>query len=173
MGSRRWAACGVLLLAAACARPVAPTPGLVRVLMATATPRPAALGPDAAALAAVDAEAEAVRQQDIDALAALWLPSGSAVDAAHSPDDASDDRAWLGWEAVRNRYVTEVFPYVAEPVLLPRARAVVPVVRVSNDEAEVLVPGVDGKTTQDRWRLRRVDGQWRILSLTYNLTPAS
>jgi len=173
MSLKRWAACASLLLVAGCARPAPPTPGLVSVLLATATAMPAALGSDAAARAAVAAETEAVRQQDIDVLAAIWLPDGSATDAAHSPDNASDDRAWQGWEAVRARYVTDVFPYVAEPVLSPRARVIEPVVTVTGDEAVVLVPGPDGKTTQDRWVLRKVDGNWRIASLTFNLTPIS
>lgn len=162
-------AAGILLLAAGCGAPPPPTPGLVRVLPPTAT----APASGAEVLAVVAAEAEAVRQQDIDALAALWLPDGQIVDAAHTPDDAGDNRRWEGWPAIQDRYVREVFPYYAEPDLSPRPRQSQPSLSLQGDEAEVVVPGVDGRTTQDRWRLRLVDGQWRIAQLEYNLAPQS
>ena len=175
-----WGQCASLALLAAvlsllvgCGRPAPPTPGLVRVLLPTATAAPVPTSPEAAALLTVSAEAESVRQQDVDALAALWLPNGSATDASHTPGDDGDDVSWQGWEAVRGRYVNDVFPYVSEPTVAFRPRVIVPVVSVTGDEAEVLVPGSDGRTPQDRWLLRRVDGAWRIVSLTFNLAPTS
>ena len=117
------------------------------------------------------AEGEAVRQQEIDVLAALWLPDSVLVDAGHTPNDAADDRRWEGWEAIRDRYVHEVFPSYREPEAGPRPRQSLPVATVLGDEAEVLVAGSDGRTTQDRWKLRLVDGVWRIAGLEYNLAP--
>lgn len=148
-----------------------PEPGLELVLPATATSRPPEASPADAAEGTVLAEGEAVRQQDIDALAALWLPDGVLVDANHTADDAADDRRWEGWEAIRDRYAREVFPSYHEPDEGPRPRQSLPRATVTGDAAEVVVAGSDGRTTQDRWTLRLVDGVWRIAALEYNLAP--
>jgi hypothetical protein len=162
----------LLALLVACGRVAAPTPGLVTVLQPTATARPPATTAEDAVVAVVDAEGEAVRQQDVDALAALWSPDGTVRDAAHTPDDRSDDREWAGWEAVRGRYLTDVFAYVTEPTLTTRPHTILPQVTVNGDGAEVVVFGPDGRTPQDRWQLRRAGGTWVIASLTFNLLPA-
>lgn len=163
-------ALGLALATAGCT-PVAPEPGLVRIMPATATPRPADVGLEAAAESTVLAEGEAVRQQDIDFLADLWLPDGVLIDANHTADDTVDDRRWEGWEAIRDRYVHEVFPYYQEPDEGPRPRQSLPVATIDGDTAEVTVAASDGRTVQDRWELRQVDGRWRIAGLTYNLAP--
>ena len=153
------------LALAACGIRPAPTPGLVIV------PLPTASTPKDEALAVVAAEAEAVRQQDIDTLAALWLPDGIAVDANHTPTDDSDDRVWQGWEEIRERYVQEVFPHVAAPATVPRPQVSLPEASVTDGRAEIVIAGPDGRTPQDRWLLRRQEGSWRIERLTFNLTP--
>lgn len=172
MRRRSLLAAALLALLPACGRAAAPTPGLVPVLQPTATPGPAPATPEEAAAAVVAAESEAVRQQDVDALAALWLADGTVVDANHTAGDRSDDREWSGWEAVRGRYVSDVFPYVTEPTLTTRPHTILPQVTVTGDQAEVVVFGPDGRTPQDRWLLRRADGAWRIVSLAFNLLPA-
>ena len=161
----------LLPLIAGCGRQAAPTPALVVVLLPTATALPTAVTLEEQATAVVAAEAEAVRQQDIDALAALWLADGSVVDANHTPDNTEDDRIWHGWTEVKQRYIADVFPYVSEPVAVPRPHVVVPKVTISGDQAEVLIPGPDGQTTQDRWLLRRQGDTWAIAGLTFNLAP--
>ncbi|MGQ9552925.1 MAG: hypothetical protein ACUVWR_02310 [Anaerolineae bacterium] len=161
----------VLLVAASCGRQAAPTPALIVVLLPTATAPPAAATFEDQAATVVATEAEAVRQQDIDALAALWLPDGSVVDANHTADNTGDDHIWHGWAEIRQRYITDVFPYVSEPVAVPRPHVLVPKVTISGNQAEVLVPGPDGQTTQDRWLLRRQSGTWVIAGLTFNLAP--
>jgi len=161
----------LLWLLAGCGSPQPPSPELALVLPATATPVTAPATPEEQAYAAVAAELEAVKQQDIDALAALWLPDCSVTDANHTPRDATDDRQWRGWGEVSRRYVGEVFPFLAEPVAVPRPHLEEPRVTVSGDQAEVIIPGPDGRTAQDRWTLIRVEGGWRIRSLTFNLLP--
>ncbi|NPV06555.1 MAG: hypothetical protein HPY83_01155 [Anaerolineae bacterium] len=163
----------LFLLAAGCTAPLPPTPGLVRVLPPTATPLPPPLGAADEAWAVVAAEAEAVRQQDIDALAQLWLPDGQVVDVAHTPDTDTDDRRWQGWPAIRERYTHEVFSYPAEADLGPRPRSPRPTITVQDGRAEVMVPGPDGRTPRDRWQLQLVDSSWRIARLEYNLDPQS
>ena len=80
-------------------------------------------------------------------------------------------RIWHGWTEVKQRYIADVFPYVSEPVAVPRPHVVVPKVTISGDQAEVLIPGADGQTTQDRWLLRRQGDTWAIAGLTFNLAP--
>jgi ketosteroid isomerase-like protein len=138
----------------------------------TATPRPAPATPEEAVLAVVADEAEAVRRQDLDALAQLWLDDAVVTDARHTPDDPADDVVWRGWEQVRDRYHSDVFPYAEEPALVPRPRISVASAAIDGETAEVLVPGPDGRTTQDRWELRRRGDGWAIVALTFNLAPA-
>ena len=159
------------LAAVGCGRQAAPAPGLIEMLAPTATAQPAATTPEDLAGRVVASEAEAVRQQDVDALAALWLEEGTVVDANHTAGNAADDRLWSGWAEVRQRYVADVFPYASEPVAVPRPRQADPIVTITGEQAEVLVPGPDGRTTQDRWLLRRQDGRWAIAGLTFNLAP--
>lgn len=159
------------LLLSACGREPAPTPGLKLALQPTATPGPTPATAEDEVLAVVAAESEAVKQQDIDALALLWDSAGRVVDANHTASDTADDKEWLGWVAVQQRYLADVFPYVSEPVVSPRARVIQPLATVSGDEAEVIVYGPDGRTPQDRWDLLRTAEGWRIVSLTFNLLP--
>ncbi len=159
------------LTLASCAPAPVPTPGLVLVTMPPATPAPTPATDAEKVLLVIASEAEAVRQQDIDALEALWLADGKVVDARNTPDDPTDDRVWQGWPEIRERYVKDVFPYVAAPADVPRPRTSTPLVRVDAGKAEVTVPGADGHTPQDRWLLQRDGSTWKIASLTFNLTP--
>jgi len=159
-------------LLAACCRPQPPTPGLFLVQVPTSTPAPTPRSEEERVLAVIANEAEAVRQQDIDALRTLWVENSSVVDANHTPENSDDDRRWDGWPAVRERYISEVFPFVSSPVTMPRPVRIVPTVSMQGDKATVVVPASDGQTPKDRWELERhSDGQWRITSLTFNLVP--
>lgn len=168
---RRLLALGGLALLTACGRPAPPTPGLRSVMPATATAAPPPATPEEAVTQVVAAEAEAVRQQDIDALERLWLPGGTFTDAHHTATEPHDDAHWVGWPEVRQRYVDHVLAHYAEPELAPRPRVSVPVVRVANGQAEVAVAGPDGITLDEFWRLELTDGAWRIAELTVNLAP--
>ncbi|NLT43741.1 MAG: hypothetical protein GXX93_13800 [Anaerolineae bacterium] len=159
------------LVAVGCAPAAPPEPGLVQTLPPTATPRSTDSSPESVVAGLVLAEGEAVRQQDIDVLAGLWLPDSTLVDASHTPAEPGDDRRWEGWDAIRDRYVLEVFPNYRAPEAGPRPRQSLPVVSLEADTAVVTVAGSDGQTIQDRWTLQRVDGQWRIAGLEYNLAP--
>jgi len=55
-------------------------------------------------------EAQGMVEQDVRALMDLWVEDAVVTDAAHTPDDPSDDLVWRGWDAVRDRYVYIVFP---------------------------------------------------------------
>lgn len=115
-------------------------------------------------------EGRGVVTKDIDLLMSLWVEDGRVVDARHTPDDPSDDLVWQGYYAVRDRYITLVFPgnpSQAAPadlhIELLDGRAIV--TATTQIGAEVSPAG-------DRWTLVRTPAGWRIESLTYNLEPA-
>ena len=122
---------------------------------------------DEAIRALVQYEAELLVNKDIDQLMALWLPDGYVADARHTPDNATDDLVWKGQYAVRDRYITVVFPgnpQFAQPEILSitidgeRATAT----STTRIEKEVSPAG-------DRWTFRKLPDGWKIESLTYNL----
>jgi hypothetical protein len=138
---------------------------------ATTSPRPEGLAEQAVRLIAI--EREAVLQQDIDELRAIWLADGVAVDANHTPHDPSDDRRWEGWPALAERYAKEVFPFAALPTEAPRTIRLTPTVTVLGaTEVEVTLPAADGRTPKDRWLLIAQEGALFIKRLTFNLEPA-
>ena len=127
---------------------------------------------EAAIRAVLHAEGELVVRQEIDALMALWGEGSSVVDAKNSPNDSTDDQAWIDKDAVRHRYVRTVFPGnplgIAPPVPADLTLAVV------EDRAVVTATtriGDEISPAGDRWELARVRDCWVIDRLTYNLEP--
>ncbi|MFQ6016418.1 MAG: YybH family protein [Anaerolineae bacterium] len=115
------------------------------------------------------AESEAVVQQDIDRLEFIWAEEGVVTDANHTPNNADDDLMWNGWPAIRERYVTLVFP--SNP---PEAEPLDMEITIEGDEAIVISTthiGVETSPAGDRWTLTKIEGTWKITSLTYNLEP--
>ena len=118
-------------------------------------------------------EGSAVVALDIDRLMALWTDDGVVIDARHTPDQPGDDLVWEGIDAVRQRYVYTVFnahPSQAGPSDLQ--------ITLSGDASQAQVVsttriGAEVSPLGDRWILRKVDGVWKIASLTYNLEAAS
>jgi hypothetical protein len=119
--------------------------------------------------ALVLAEAEGVLTKNIDQTMAYWLSDGFVADARHTPDKQDDDLVWKGQYAIRDRYITLVFPGNAQFV-----------------QPEILAVQIDGETAVitstthigsevsiagDRWTFRKLPEGWRIESLTYNLEP--
>src|SRR5512140_1981250 len=74
------------------------------------TPTPVPANDDQALTQLINAEGEAVVQQDIDRLQGMWATDGVVTDANRTPTNASDDKTWKGWAAIRDRYVNIVFP---------------------------------------------------------------
>ncbi len=105
------AAAALLIAAVGCSGSAPPPPppgGPSSPRVRTPTPTPA--NDEEAIKQLVNAEGEAVVQQDIDRLQGLWAPDGVVTDANHSPDNPSDDKTWKGWAAIRDRYVNIIFP---------------------------------------------------------------
>ncbi len=115
------------------------------------------------------AEGEAVVQQDIDRLQSMWASDGVVTDANNTPSNTSDDKTWKGWNAIRDRYVNIVFPSNPAFAEHPNIR-----VTITGDTATAIADtkiGVTNQKDNDRWTFRKIDGQWKITSLTYSLAP--
>lgn len=121
--------------------------------------------------AVLAAEGELVVAQEIDTLMALWANDGMVVDAKQTPDNPDDDQKWLGYDAIRHRYVRTVFP--GAPASIQPTNLTI---QVDGTYASVVATTrIDTETAPagDRWELVKQDGCWLITSLTYNLEPIS
>lgn len=115
------------------------------------------------------AEGEAVVQQDIDRLQAMWANDGTVIDANRTPDNPGDDKKWIGWGQLRDRYVNIVFPSNPSFAEHPNIR-----VTVTGETAVAVADtkiGVTNLKDNDKWMFRKVDGQWKVFSLTFGLAP--
>lgn len=115
------------------------------------------------------AEGEAVIQQDIDRLQGIWASDGIMTDASHTPNNPSDDVSWKGWLAIRNRYVDIFLFFSPTFVESPNVR-----ITVMGDTATAISDskiGITNLTDNVRWTFRKIEGRWKISSLTFGLTP--
>ena len=133
------------------------------------TPTPVPANDEEAIRQLIVAEGEAVVQQDIDRLQGLWAPDGVVTDANHTPDNPSDDKTWKGWAAIRDRYVNIVFPSNPAFAEHPNIR-----VTITGDTATAISDtkiGITNLKDNDKWTFRKIDGQWKMTSLTFSLAP--
>jgi ketosteroid isomerase-like protein len=117
----------------------------------------------------LDAEAEAVAEQDMDRLMEIWAEDGEVIDAQHTPHQPEDDIRWIGKDAIRERYLSVVFPSAPAIVAHPIVD-----IAITGDTAVVTTTTRIGSETAeagDRWTFARREGGWVITSLTYNLEP--
>ncbi len=145
--------------------PPPPPPGALVQRERTPTPVPA--NDEEALRQLINAEGEAVVQQDIDRLKDLWAADGVVTDANRTPDNASDDKTWKGWAAIRDRYVNIVFPSNPAFAEHPNTR-----ITITGDSASALSDtkiGVTNLKDNDRWTFRKIDGKWKMTSLTFSL----
>jgi ketosteroid isomerase-like protein len=115
----------------------------------------------------ISAEGEAVVQQDIDRLQGMWATDGVVTDANHTGSNTSDDKTWKNWSAIRDRYVNIVFPSNPAFAEHPNIR-----VTITGDTANAVADtkiGVTNQKDNDKWTFRKIDGQWKITSLTFSL----
>jgi hypothetical protein len=133
------------------------------------TPTPVPANDEEAIRQIIVAEGEGVVQQDIDRLQGMWATDGVVTDANHTPDNPSDDKTWKGWAAIRDRYVNIVFPSNPAYAEHPNIRAT-----LTGDTATALADtkiGITNLKDNDKWTFRKIDGQWKITSLTFSLSP--
>ena len=133
------------------------------------TPTPVPANDEEAIRQLIVAEGEAVVQQDIDRLEGMWAKDGVVTDANRTPDNPSDDKTWKSWSAIRDRYVNIVFPSNPAFAEHPNIR-----VMLTGDTATAMADtkiGITNVKDNDKWTFRKIDGQWRITSLTFGLAP--
>lgn len=147
--------------------PPPPPPGPKPAIQRTPTPVPA--NDEEALRQLIIAEGEAVVQQDIDRLQSMWDKDGVVTDANRTPDNASDDKTWKGWAAIRDRYVNIVFPSNPAFAEHPNIR-----VTITGSTASAVADtkiGVTNLKDNDKWTFRKIDGQWKVTSLTFGAAP--
>jgi hypothetical protein len=156
-------------LATACGggTPTPTIPSSVPPLQRTATPVPAT--DEEAIRQLINAECEAVVQQDVDRLQGLWATTGVVIDANHTKDNTGDDVTWKNWDALRDRYVNIVF--VSNPTFCEH-----PDVKVTlNGNNATAIGSIKIGTTNckdcNAWAFTKQSDGWKITSLTFNLNP--
>ncbi len=170
----RWtiaALCALFVLAVGCGSqaPAPPTakPAAPRVRTAT----PVAATDEEAIRQLINAECEAVVQQDIDRLQGIWAPDGVVTDANNSPDNTADDVTWKSWEAIRDRYVNLVFPSNPTFCEHPDVQVTVNADKTSATATTGVRIGITNATNSNNWVFKKDSNGWRITSLVYNLNP--
>ncbi len=161
------AAIVLLVAAVGCSTGVVTTQGGGQIAPRVRTPTSVPANDEEAIKQLINAEGEAVVQQDIDRLQALWASDGVVTDANHTANNTSDDKTWKSWGAIRDRYVNIVFPSNPAFADHPNIR-----VTLTSDTATAIADtkiGVTNLKDNDRWTFRKLDGQWKITSLTFSL----
>lgn len=163
------AALALLVAAVGCSTGVVSPPVGTPPVQRVRTPTSVPANDEEAIKQLINAEGEAVVQQDIDRLQSMWASDGVVTDANHTPNNASDDKTYKGWAAVRDRYVNIIFPSNPAFADHPNIR-----VTLTGDTASAIADtkiGVTNLKDNDRWTFRKIDGQWKITSLTFSLAP--
>ena len=154
----------LLAVSVGCAEPPTPPPPIRASITRTPTPVPST--DEEAIKQLINAEGEAVVQQDIDRLQGMWASDGVVTDANRSPDNASDDKTWKSWQAIRDRYVNIVFPSNPAFAEHPNIR-----ITITGDTASAISDtkiGVTNVKDNDKWTFRKITGQWKLTSLTFS-----
>ncbi len=163
------ALCALFVLAVGCGTQSPPVPTVKAVTPRERTKTPVPATPEEAIRQLINAECEAVVQQDIDRLQDIWASDGVVTDANHTPDNTSDDVTWKGWDAIRDRYVNIVFP--SNPTFCEHPDAQVTINGDSATAVSGVRIGVTNARNSNNWAFRKAGDNWKITSLTYNLDP--
>lgn len=163
--------CGIFLLvvvsACSTATPAPPTVNSGTRPVRTATPVPAS--DEEAIRQLINAECEAVVQQDADRLQGLWATDGVVTDAMHTKDNTADDSTWKGWNSLRDRYINIIFP--SNPTFCEHPDIQVTINGSSATATSSVKIGVTNCKDCNVWSFTKLPDGWRIASLTYNLNP--
>ncbi|MBI1954896.1 MAG: nuclear transport factor 2 family protein [Acidobacteria bacterium] len=133
--------------------------------------------PEEQAGAALVREGDAARRGDVASALALWHPEGVIVDTNFTPAVKADDRVWRGTAELKQRYHDEfrqrLYRQLKHNNL--RIRADGDEVVIVNDLHAVIEQGESVQRVElpatDRWVLRKVDSEWKIVRLELNRAP--
>jgi ketosteroid isomerase-like protein len=159
----------LVVLAVACGPTAPPLPTPAPPVQRQRTPTPEPTSDEGAIRQIINAECEAVVQQDIDRLQGLWDTDGLVTDANHTSDTPNDDVKWKGWEAIRDRYVNIVFP--SQPAFCEHPDVQVTLTGDTAQATSTTKIGITLAPKGDLWTFKKVGGAWKITGLTYNLAP--
>jgi cellulose synthase/poly-beta-1,6-N-acetylglucosamine synthase-like glycosyltransferase/ketosteroid isomerase-like protein len=122
-------------------------------------------------------EGQAALDGDVESAVRLWSPSGVIRDANYTVADTSDDRTWVGPDAIRQRYQREFqerhylrLAHTDASVFLEGDSAIV----VNDLRAEIMSPrGIQRVflSRGDRWTFRKEEDGWKIAELVVNRSP--
>ncbi len=159
--------CIGLVIAVGCTT-TPPTPPAVQpqaTRVRTATPVPAS--DEEAIRQLINAECEAVVQQDVDRLQGMWSNNGVVMDANHTKDNTGDDVTWKNWDALRDRYVNIIFP--SNPTFCEHPNIQVTINGNNATATNDLKIGTTNCANCNAWTFVKDGAGWKIASLTYNL----
>ncbi len=114
----------------------------------------------------IAAEASLLVAQDTNRLMRLWVEDGKITDQKNTPDDPSDDQTWNGTDAIRYRYVRNVFPSAPDS-----ARPSDLDIRLLGDQAVITATtriGQEISPAGDRWGVVKVNDCWLLQQLDFN-----
>lgn len=160
----------LLALFAACqpgTPPPPPTTGVGGTIKRTPTPVPAT--DEEAIRQLINAECEAVVQQDVDRLQSMWANNGVVTDANHTKDNTGDDVTWKSWDALRDRYVNLIFP--SNPTFCEHPDIQVNINGSNATATSSVKIGVTNCQNCNQWAFAKAADGWRITALIYNLNP--
>jgi cellulose synthase/poly-beta-1,6-N-acetylglucosamine synthase-like glycosyltransferase len=133
--------------------------------------------PEALLKANIYREEQYVLNRKLSAILSLYDEDAVLRDANYTAQDTSDDRVWVGLEQIRQRYERE---FAERRYFVLRHQNVSSVIEgdratMVNDLRAVLrtEEGIQRVflSKGDRWVFKRKNGEWKIASFTYNLTP--
>lgn len=161
---------GLLIFAVACGSAI-PTPPSVNPnpTPRSRTPTPVPASDEEAIRQLINAECEAVVQQDVDRLQGLWASNGVVTDANYTKGNTGDDVTWKGWDALRDRYVNIIFP--SNPTFCEHPNIQTQVTPPTATATSSVKIGVTNCNDCNAWTFTKGSDGWKITSLTYNLNP--
>ena len=158
---------GFVALVGGCSSVTAPLPTTINSTPRVRTPTPVPATAEQAIRQLINAECEAVVQQDVDRLQGIWAKDGIVTDANHTTANKSDDVTWTGWDALRDRYVNIIFP--SNPTFCEHVNLQISITGDSAEAKGGIKIGQTNAPSSDGWTFRKDGAGWRIASLTYNL----
>lgn len=114
----------------------------------------------------IAAEGRFLVAQDPNGLMRLWAADGRITNQNNTPEDPSDDQTWNGTDAIRYRYVRNVFPSApnyAQPSDLN--------IQLIGDQATITATtriGQEISPAGDLWKVVKANDCWLIQELDFN-----
>jgi ketosteroid isomerase-like protein len=133
--------------------------------------------PETQVKALIYLEAQSALRGDVESAVRLWDHDGVLRDANYTPADTTDDKTWVGLDAIRERYHNEFrqrrylkLAHTDASIVIEGDRAWV----VNDLRAEIMTQGGIQRvylSRGDRWTFRKGGDGWRIAELVVNRAP--